>query len=51
MTSRADDPQAEALGELLGVEVIRLAAGDDLGPEVMAWLEDDDGRRLLAPQA
>lgn len=49
VTSRTDDPQAEALGELLGVEVVHLRVGDDLAPEVLAFLEDDDGQHVLAP--
>ena len=51
VTSRTDDPQADALAGLLGVEVLHLGAPDDLLPEVLAWLEDDEGRHLLAPRA
>lgn len=51
VTSRTDDPQAEALGELLGVEVVHLSVADDLAPEVLAFLEDDEGQRLLPPSA
>lgn len=51
ITSRTDDPQAGALAELLGVEVIHLGVEDDLTPEVLAFLEDEDGRVLLAPLA
>lgn len=51
VTARTDDPQAEALGELLGVEVLHLRVGEDLAPEVVAFLEDEDGRHLLAPSA
>ncbi len=51
VTSRTDDPQADALAELLGVEVLHLGAPDDLLPEVLAWLEDDEGTHLLAPRA
>ena len=51
VSSRTDDPQADALAELLGVEVLHLGAPDDLLPEVLAWLEDDDGIHLLAPRA
>lgn len=50
VTSRTDDPRAAALAELLGVDVMCLGAADDLVPEVLAWLEDDDGRTLLAPR-
>lgn len=51
VTSRTTDRQATALAELLGVEVQVLGAGDDLGPEVLAWLDDETGSTLLAPQA
>lgn len=49
VTARAEDEQADALAELLGVEVVHLHVGDDLTPEVLAYLEDEDGSRLLAP--
>lgn len=51
VTSRTKDRQATALAELLGVEVRVLSAGDDLGPEVLAWLDDETGSTLLAPRA
>lgn len=51
ITSRTQDRQASALAELLGVEVHVMAAGDDVGPEVLAWLDDESGSTLLAPRA
>lgn len=51
VTGRRRDPQADALAELLGVEVVLLAPGEDLGPEVLAWLDDDAGSTLLPPHA
>lgn len=50
VTSRTDDVHAEALGDLLGVDVVLLAADQDLTPEVLAWLEDEDGQVLLPPR-
>jgi len=51
ITSRAADRHAAALGEVLGLEVVVLGPGDDLADEVLAWIEDDTGRTLLAPRA
>lgn len=51
VTSRVEDPQADALAELLGVEVLCLDAADDVAPEVVAWMDDDAGQTLLLPRA
>jgi hypothetical protein len=50
ITSRSTDRHADALGELLGLEVMVLGPDDDLAEEVLAWIEDDTGRTMVAPR-